>query len=394
MSDLKPKTGIMSLPAYVGGREKLVGFENPIKLSANETPLGASPKAIAAYRAADESLARYPDGTAHELRTMLGKKHGLNPEQIVCGCGSDELLQLLPQAYAGVGDEIIFTEHGFVVYKLATGAVGATPIAVAETNLTTDVDKILAAVTPRTKIIFLANPNNPTGTMIGRDELRRLHKGLRDDIILVLDGAYTEYVTDVDYDDGFDLAEKNNNVFVTRTFSKIHGLAALRLGWGYGAADIVQVLNRVRGAFNINSAALSAGLASVQDEGHIAKAVAHNSKWVAWLSDEIRACGFDVTPSKANFILVNFRGDAHAITAQIANAALQAQGIIVREMGVYGLGESLRISIGLETEMRQVAQVFQQLAPQSEGANQGASEGENNGGENNGGENNGKNDDA
>lgn len=360
MSALKIKPGIMDLPSYVGGRESLAGIKNPVKLSANETPLGASPKAIEAYKSVANRLAIYPDGSAVDLRNLLGKKHNIAPERIVCGTGSDELLQLLPQAYAGVGDEIIFTEHGFLVYQLATTAVGATPVSVAETNLTANVDKILDAVTSSTKIVFLANPNNPTGTMIGRNELRRLHQGLRDDILLVLDGAYAEYVTDDDFEDGFDLATKYENVFVTRTFSKIHGLASLRLGWGYGAADIIQVLNRLRGPFNVSRPAMAAGMASLQDDEHIAESVAHNERWRAWLTEELRRAAYDVTPSKGNFILVNF-DSSNGVTADQANEALQKQGLIVRSVARYGLPNSLRITIGLEEHMRQLADILKQL---------------------------------
>ncbi|MGC6472765.1 MAG: histidinol-phosphate transaminase [Parvibaculales bacterium] len=360
MTALKPKPGIMDLPAYVGGREVLDGIDNPVKLSANESPLGPSPLAVAAYKTAADNLEVYPDGAALALREVLAEKHGLDVDKIVCGFGSDELLQLLPQAYAGPGDEVIHTAHGFLVYKLAATAAGAKAISVPEPQLTADVDLMLAAVTQNTRIVFLANPNNPTGTMISKQEVRRLHAGLREDIVLVLDGAYAEYVDPDTYEDGFDLVDSAANVVTTRTFSKIHGLAALRLGWAYGAPEIIEVLNRLRGPFNVNTPAMLAGIASVQDDAHIAKAVAHNTQWRAWLAQRLDACGFETIPSEANFILVNFDPDGPVSVAE-ADAALCQAGLIARQVGGYGLPHSLRISIGTQPAMEQVAAVFETL---------------------------------
>ena len=360
MTALTPKPGIMDLPAYVGGRETIDGFDKPIKLSANETPLGPSPLAIEAYKDAGRQLEVYPDGSSLALREALAEKHGLDVDRIVCGFGSDELLQILPQAYAGKGDEVIHTAHGFLVYKLAATAAGATPISVPEPQLTANVDLMLEAVSAQTKIVFLANPNNPTGTMISKSEVRRLHAGLRDDILLVLDGAYAEYVDPAIYEDGFELVENSTNVVTTRTFSKVHGLAALRLGWAYGSPEIIAVLNRLRGPFNVNTPAMLAGIASVKDEAHIAKAVAHNTKWRAWLSERLNACGFEVVASQANFILVNFDPDG-AVSAAQADAALCAAGLIARQVGSYGLPNSLRISIGTQDAMEKVATVFETM---------------------------------
>lgn len=360
MTVLKPKSGIMDLPAYVGGREKIEGVDKPIKLSANETPLGPSPFALEAYKSAAESLEIYPDGAALALRQALADKHNLDVEKIVCGFGSDELLQLLPQAYAGPGDEVIHTAHGFLVYKLAATAAGARAVSVMEPELTANVDLLLGAVTQNTKIVFLANPNNPTGTMIDKQEVHRLHAGLREDILLVLDGAYAEYVDPEKYEDGFALVDAASNVVTTRTFSKVHGLAALRLGWAYGAPDIVEVLNRLRGPFNVNTPAMLAGIASVKDDAHIAKAVAHNAKWRAWLSARIEACGFETVPSEANFILVNFDPES-PVGAETADDALCQAGLIARRVEGYGLPNSLRISIGTQQAMEKVATVFESL---------------------------------
>ncbi|MGC6512111.1 MAG: histidinol-phosphate transaminase [Parvibaculales bacterium] len=360
MTTLKPKPGIMDLPAYVGGRETIDGVDNPVKLSANETPLGPSPLAVEAYKAAADSLEIYPDGAALALREALAEKHGLDVGKIVCGFGSDELLQLLPQAYAGPGDEVIHTAHGFLVYKLAATAAGARAVSVAEPELTADVDLILEAVSQNTKIVFLANPNNPTGTMISKQDVHRLHAGLREDIVLVLDGAYAEYVDPEKYEDGFALVDAASNVVTTRTFSKVHGLAALRLGWAYGAPEIIEVLNRLRGPFNVNTPAMLAGIASVRDDAHIAKAVAHNTKWRAWLSEQIQACGFETVPSEANFILVNFDPNG-AVSAEQADMRLCEAGLIARRVGGYGLPDSLRISIGSRPAMEKVAAVFRTL---------------------------------
>ncbi len=360
MSGLEPKAKIMDLAAYVGGRDKIEGVVNPYKLSANESPLGPSPKAVEAYIAASKNLQLYPDGTSLKLREVLAKKHRLDVNRIVCGFGSDELLQLLPQAYAGEGDEVIHTAHGFLLYGLAAAAVGAKAVSVPEPNLTANVDLILSAVTPKTKIVFLANPNNPTGTMISKAEIQRLHDGLRADILFVLDGAYAEYVNPELYEDGFNMVDNAKNMVTTRTFSKIHGLAALRLGWAYGPLKVINVLNRLRGPFNVNTAALHAGIAAVKDEAHIAKAVAHNRQWRTWLDEQINACGFQTIVSAANFILVNFDPNS-SIGADEADKALCAEGIITRLVGRYGLPNSLRISIGTQDAMEKVVQVFKKL---------------------------------
>ena len=271
-----PRPGIMEISPYVGGRSTADGHTNTIKLSSNESALGPSPKAQAAYRELAGTLHRYPDGGATDLRTALGALHGIDPERIVCGNGSDELLQLLAQAYAGPGDEVIYCRHGFLVYPLATLAVGATPVVVPEVDYTADVDAILSRVTERTRIVFLANPNNPTGTYIPRGELRRLWGGLPEHVILVVDSAYAEFVTAGDYDPGLDLAGMAPNVVMTRTFSKAYGLAALRLGWAYAPPAIIDVLHRIRGPFNANAAALAAALAALEDQDHIVRSCRHN----------------------------------------------------------------------------------------------------------------------
>ena len=343
-----PKEGILDMPAYVGGRDAVKGVANPHKMSANENPLGASPAARAALEEAfDPSV--YPDGHATALREALAKLNRLNDENIVCGNGSDEILQLLTQAYLGPGDEVLHTEHAFLIYKLASRAAGARPIAVGERALTANVDALLGAVTPATRMVFLANPNNPTGTMLERDEIMRLHAGLSGDTILVLDGAYAEYCDPQNYPAGFDLVEQHDNVVTTRTFSKAYGLAALRLGWGYCPPDIANVLNRLRGPFNINQPAIAAGLAALDDQGHIEASRVHNAQWHEWLVQQLGGIGFSVRPSFANFILVEFDSDKQASAAE---AFLCARGVIPRGLTAYGLPHALRLSIGTEAGNR------------------------------------------
>ena len=282
------------------------GNIKPIKLSSNENPLGPSPAAVEAFKAAADSLERYPDGSASGLRQAIARVHGLNPDRIVCGAGSDELLNLLAHAYLEPGDEGIFTEHGFLVYRIAILGCGATPVVAPETNLRTDVDKILACVTPKTKIVFIANPNNPTGTYLPFDEVRRLRRELPDHVLLVLDAAYSEYVRRNDYEAGIELVATTGNTVMTRTFSKIYGLAALRLGWAYCPEPVADALNRIRGPFNVSSPAIAAGIAALEDRAHVETSVAHNETWLPWLTAEIEKLGLTVTPSVANFVLVHF----------------------------------------------------------------------------------------
>ena len=359
-SPLQPRPGILEIAPYVGGESGLAGHARVVKLASNENPLGASPKAIAAYRAEAERLHLYPDGHATALREAIGRRYGLDPARIVCGAGSDELLSLLARAYAGPGDEVIFTEHGFAMYPIITRTVGATPVVVGETNLTADVDAILAAATPRTRIVFLANPNNPTGTYLPAEEVERLRRGLPERVLLVIDAAYAEYVARNDYEPGVRLVDAWPNVVMTRTFSKIHGLAALRLGWCYCPAAVADVLNRVRGPFNVAAPAIAAGVAAIEDTEHAAASARHNAEWLAWFSEQCRALGLVVPPSAGNFVLVRFPGAAGR-DAEAALRHLNARGIIPRRMGGYGLPDSLRITIGTADDMRAVVAALAEL---------------------------------
>lgn len=358
-----PKPGILDIHLYVPGESHLPGGLKPIKLSSNETPLGASKKAIAAYQQAAGSLERYPDGGALALRSAIGARYGLDPARIVCGAGSDELLFMLAHAYLGPGDEAIHTEHGFLVYSIAIKANGATPVIAPERGLTTDVDAILERVSARTKMVFVANPNNPTGTYIGIEDVRRLRAGLPEHVLLVLDGAYAEYVRANDFEAGIELVATTTNTVITRTFSKIYGLAALRLGWTYAPANVVDVLNRLRGPFNVSHPGIVAGVAAMDDVAHIDQAVAHNDQWLAWLTAEIEALGIPVTPSVANFVLMHFEPKG-PWTAEAADAFLKARGIILRRVVSYGLPNALRLTVGSEADNRAVIDALDEFMGQ------------------------------
>ena len=352
-----PRPGVMEIAAYVPGREKASDGVRTVKLSSNETPLGPSPAAVEAARGAMDNLALYPDGAAHALKGAIARAHGLDAGHLIVGNGSDELLGLACQCFLSDGDEAIHTEHGFLVYNIQIKAAGATPVVVPETDLTADVDAILRAVTPRTRVVFLANPNNPTGTYLRYDEVRRLHAGLRPDILLVLDGAYAEYVRRNDYASGIELAAESANVLVTRTFSKIHGLAALRIGWGFGAPALIDAMNRVRGPFNVNAAAIAAGAAAIGDRAHVDRAVEHNERWLPVLRDELGALGLGVTPSVANFVLVHFP-DEDGRRAEDADAYLLDRGYVLRRVAGYGLPNALRMTIGSDEANRGVIEAL------------------------------------
>jgi histidinol-phosphate aminotransferase len=349
----QPQSGIMEISPYVPGESEVPSGLKPIKLSSNETPLGPSPKAIAAYKAVADSLDRYPDGAATALRTAIARHYGLNPDRIVCGCGSDELINLIAHAYVGPGDEAIYSAHGFLMYKIATLSSGGTPVPIAEKDYRADVDAILARVTPKTKLVFLANPNNPTGTYIPHGEVRRLHAGLPSSTLLVLDAAYCEYVRRNDYEAGLELVATTNNTVMTRTFSKIYGLAALRLGWAYCPAAVADVLNRVRGPFNVSAPSIAAGVAALEDKAHVEKAVAHNDKWLPWVTTEVEKLGIRATPSIGNFLLMHFP-TTKGKDAVSADEHLKARGIILRRVAAYGLPNCLRMTIGTEEDNRAV----------------------------------------
>lgn len=353
----------MGIHAYVPGQAHAADGRELIKLSANENPLGSSPAALAA-RAAAAAPSNYPDPDARDLRAAIGALHGIDPARIVCGTGSDELLNLIPQAFAGRGDEVLFSRFSFVVYDIAARRCGATPVVAPDNDYATDVDALLAAVTPRTRVVYVANPNNPTGTYLPASELARLHAGLPADVLLVIDQAYAEYVADGEDDGGMALAARHENVLVTRTFSKIYGLAGERVGWATGAPHLIDVLNRIRGPFNVTQSGQTAALAALGDQGFVARSRNHNARELARFVSAIEALGnhgLRAVPSKANFLLVLFEG---RLSARTALDALAEAGYAVRHLPGQGLGHALRITIGTADDMDAIASTLRQLTEQ------------------------------
>ncbi|MHB9880856.1 histidinol-phosphate transaminase [Pacificimonas sp. ICDLI1SI03] len=366
MTAPRMKPWIEAIHAYVPGRSG-GGAGRTVKLSSNENPLGTSPAALAAMRAAADGSNRYPDAASHELRDAIAALHGLEADRVVCGTGSDELLQLLAQAYAGPGDEVLYVHRGFMVYPIAAQRAGATPVAAPDRDYTADVDALLASVTPRTRLVYLANPNNPTGTMIDREEVERLHAGLPDDVLLVLDSAYAEYIDDAAYEDGIAMARKYENVVTTRTFSKIYGLAAARVGWAYGPVEVIAALNRIRGPFNVNSQAQAAAIAALSDQEFVDRCRRDNAEQRARLTDAVQALGnhgLRPIPSAANFVLVEFPPEG-ALTAERANEFFTGQGILTRWLPSQDLAHALRISVGTEEEIGIVIQALQDFVGQA-----------------------------
>lgn len=356
MSRPVPNRGILDIAPYTPGKSPVPEPGRKVfKLSANETPFGPSPKAIAAYKAAADHLEDYPEGTSRVLREAIGRAYGLDPDRIICGAGSDEILNLLAHTYLAPGDEAISTTHGFLVYPIATMANGARNVIAAESNFTADVDAILKAVTPRAKLVWLANPNNPTGTYIPFDEVKRLRAALPSHVLLVLDAAYADYVSRNDYELGIELVATTDNTVVTHTFSKIHGLAALRIGWMFGPAHIVDACNRIRGPFNVTTPAMLAAVAAIEDAAHVQMSRTHTEQWRNWLTEEIGKLGLKVTPSVANFVLIHFPTD-QGKTAAEADAYLTRRGLVLRALNNYKLPHALRMTIGTEEANRLVVE--------------------------------------
>ncbi|MDE3177119.1 MAG: histidinol-phosphate transaminase [Pseudomonadota bacterium] len=354
----QPRPEILQIDAYVPGKSTAAGAARTIKLSSNESPLGPSPKAVRALAEAAASLALYPDGGAQALKEAIAALHGIDPGRILCGNGSDELLALIALAFLRPGDEGLYSQFGFLSYPIAIRAAGATPVTAPERDWTADVDALLARVSAKTRVVFLANPNNPTGAMLTRGELRRLHAGLPADTLLLIDAAYAEYVADEAYEPGAELVERHDNVVMTRTFSKAYGLAGARLGWLYAKPYVIDALNRIRGAFNVNSLAQAAGVAALGDPGHLAAAVAHNARWLPWLRRQILDLGLETPPSHGNFLLIHFRD---AQQARNADAALTAAGYVLRGMDAYGLPDCLRLTVGDEDANQGVIAALRQF---------------------------------
>lgn len=356
------RPGVMDAPLYVPGEKPGADGRNVAILSANENPLGPSPHAIEAARKAAGTLHRYPDGGAVALREALGKAHGIDPARIICGAGSDELITMLTRAYAGPGDEVAYSRHGFAMYPITTLTVGATPVAAPESNLTADVDALLEAVSERTVLMFLANPNNPTGTYLPAAEVRRLAEGLPGHVVLALDAAYAEYVTEADYEDGRVLVDEFPNVVMLRTFSKIYGLSALRLGWAYAQRPVIDTLNRLRSPFNVNHVAQAAGIAAIADTGHIETSRAYNAEWLPWLRAGLQELGIAAPPSSGNFVLAGF-DDAETCARALKH--LDSNGVLARGIGAYHLPEYMRITVGTQAECRAVIDAFRSFRGRS-----------------------------
>ncbi|WP_212524147.1 histidinol-phosphate transaminase [Actibacterium sp. MT2.3-13A] len=359
MSQIQPQPGIMEIKLYQGGQSHVEGVSDVVKLSSNENPFGPSDKAKEAFARSVHSLHRYPPTDHAALRAAIGEVHGVDPARVICGVGSDEIITFLCQAYAGTGDEVIHTEHGFSMYRISALAAGATPVEVPERERVVDVDAILAACTERTRLVFIANPANPTGTMIGGNEVARLADGLPPQAILVLDGAYAEFVEG--YDGGAALVEARENVVMTRTFSKLYGLGGLRIGWGYGPQQVIDVLNRVRGPFNLSQTQLETAEAAVRDTAYAEKCRAENTRLRAWLSEALAEAGVPSDVSCANFILARFASQAEA---ESCDDWLKSKGIIVRRVAGYGLPNCLRITVGDEASCRRVAHAVREFKGQ------------------------------
>ncbi len=347
---ITPQPGIMQIDLYQSGKATVDGVSDVVKLSSNENPFGPSEAAQEAFARAAHELHRYPSTDHAELRQAIAEVHNLDADRIICGAGSDEIIAFLCQAFAGVGDEVLFTEHGFSMYRISALAAGATPIEAKERERVTDVDALLDACTDKTRLVFVANPNNPTGTMIGGNEIARLADGLPPKALLVLDGAYAEYVEG--FDGGAGLVDSRDNVVMTRTFSKIYGLGGLRIGWGYGPKPLIDILNRVRGPFNLSQAQMAAAIAAVRDQEYVTKCRAENTRLRAWLAEALAELGVPSDTSTANFILARFASEEEAVAC---DAYLKSQGLIVRLVKGYKLPNCLRITVGDEASCRRVA---------------------------------------
>ncbi|WP_090220398.1 histidinol-phosphate transaminase [Litoreibacter janthinus] len=353
---ITPQPGIMDIKLYQSGASKIEGVSEVVKLSSNENPHGPSKRALDAFRQAAGELHLYPSTDHVDLRNAIGEVQGMDPQKITCGVGSDEIISFICYAYAAPGDEVLYTEHGFSMYRISALAAGATPVVAPETERRTDVDKLLAAVTERTKLVFIANPNNPTGTMIDEAEVARLADGLPEGCLLVLDGAYAEFVEG--FDAGKAIVDARENVFMTRTFSKIFGLGGLRIGYGYGPQEIIDTLNRVRGPFNLSVPALKAAESAMRDVGYTEWCRKENARMREWMTLKLQAMGVELDPSEANFVLARFKDQAKA---EAVDAHLKSKGLIVRLVGGYGLPNCLRITVGTEEACKRVIAAIKEV---------------------------------
>jgi histidinol-phosphate aminotransferase len=351
------KAGILDIRPYTPGKSKAEGVEHPVKLSANENILGCSEAAKEAYLAAAGDLSLYPDGRGAALREALAAHYRIEPERLILGAGTDEVFALISQAFLAPGDNIVQGQYGFGAYAIGARANQAEVRYAPERDYRIDVDALLAEVDERTRLVFIANPANPTGTFVSGEEIGRLHADLPPQVLLVLDGAYAEFVVDTAYDDGLELARAADNVVVTHTFSKIHGLASLRIGWGYAPAHVAAAVDRIRLPFNTSIAGQAAAVAALADSEFPARSRAHVERWRPWLAQQIGGLGLEVIPSAANFVLIGFPAAAGRTAAE-AEAFLARRGLLLRGVGAYGLPDHLRLTVGREAHNRAVVEAL------------------------------------
>jgi histidinol-phosphate aminotransferase len=342
-----PKRGILDIQAYIGGKSRIEGVADPVKMSSNENPLGCSPLAEAAFLASAPRLNRYPDGKAAPLRAAIARRFALEPERLIFGAGSDEIYILLAQIYLEPGDNIVQAKHAFLSYAISARACQAEVKEAEQDNLRIDVDAMLAQVDARTKLVFIGNPDNPTGSWLSGEEVRRLHAGLPSDVVLVVDEAYGDFARAEDFEPMLDFARDKDNVVVTRTFSKLYGLAALRIGWAYAPVEMIEAMERIRLPFNTTIPAQEAATAALEDEAFVERTISENARWRSWLIEQIEELGLEVFPSQTNFILIRFPTEPGRTAAE-AEAFLASKGYIVRGLGNYRLPDCIRVTVGLE----------------------------------------------
>ncbi|MCQ2913914.1 MAG: histidinol-phosphate transaminase [Alphaproteobacteria bacterium] len=350
---------IMEISPYVGGTSKLPGFDKVVKLSSNEGAFGVNPNVVEAIRSHAELMFRYPDGSSQELREAIAKVHNLDKDKILCGTGSDNVIDIICEAFSKDGDDVIMTQYGFSMYRVCAKGNGANVIEVPEKNYTVDLDAVLSAITNKTKIIFITNPGNPTGTYLPKKDLYDFCKKVPSNILIVLDSAYAEYVPCEDYTAGAEFVEEFNNVIMLRTFSKIYALGGLRIGWSYASKEIIDVFNRIRAPFNVNTMAQYAGVVAMQDREFVKKCFEHNKKWQKKFPEELSKIGLNCTPTVANFVLVHFPKTGK--TSEKCDEFLKQHGYIVRRVLAYGLKDELRITIGNEEEMTTLVSLLKEF---------------------------------
>ena len=354
-----PKPKKINAEKYITGLSLFKQKVAKIKLSANESALGPSPKAIKEYNKVAKNLKRYPDSDGVYLKNTLSKKFKLDPNRIILGSGSDQIFELVCKAFLNKNDEVIVPEYSFIIYRIYSKIYGAKIKYAKEKNFRISVKNILSKVSRKTKIVFLANPNNPTGTIVSKQELLLLRRKLRSNILLVVDDAYYEYVKDKNYLSGMKIFSKSKNVLVTRTFSKIYGLAGLRIGWGYGPKNLINALNQVKPPFNINRAALFAAAESIKDVKWLNKEIKHVNKWSKIFYKNFKDLGIETNISYGNFLLVNF--DRIRKSSKKIFLKLAKNGILVRKMDAYKIANSLRITIGNNLENKKFLNILKKI---------------------------------